>query len=488
MNSPIRRISVLIAALFCALFVSATIVQYFQAPSLRARPDNKRTLLDNYSRDRGAIIVGNDQVAKSVPAASTDELKYLRTYDNGPLYAAVTGYYSYVYGAGGGLENSSDALLSGTSDSLFYRRMIDMLTGKSQSGASLQLTIDPRAQAAAAKGLGNQRGAVVAINPKTGAILALYSSPSYDPNTLTSHDANSVTSAWAALNADKTGTPLVNRAIGGNTYFPGSTFKIVTAAAALDSGAITPSTPIPAPAALDLPQTNITLPNYDHRACGPNDQTSLQHALEISCNSAFGWIGLKVGGDALRAQAQKFGFGDSLQIPTRVTPSTFPDQLNAPQTAQSAIGQYDVKATPLQMAMVAAAIANKGVEMKPYLIQSVLGPNLESIDTTTPEQLSQATTAETAATLTAMLTSVVDNGTGKPAAIPGVKVAGKTGTAEQGNGKPPHAWFVSFAPSDNPQVAVAVVVEDGGNAGDEAAGGRTAGPIAKAVMQAVMGQ
>ncbi|HEX2705958.1 MAG TPA: penicillin-binding transpeptidase domain-containing protein, partial [Candidatus Lustribacter sp.] len=249
---------------------------------------------------------------------------------------------------------------------------------------------------------------------------------------------------------------------------------------------VTEDTLIPAPGSLDLPQTSVPLPNYDRTACGPGAKTTLLHAFEISCNTAFGYLGLQIGGDGLREQAAKFGFGDTLRIPMRVTPSVVPADLNPPQTAQSAIGQFDVRVTPLQVAMVSAAIANDGVVMRPYLVAQVLGANLESIDTTRPEQLSQAVTPEVAAILKRMLVSVVDNGTGRTARIDGVSVGGKTGTAQQGNDKPPHAWFTAFAPAEDPQVAVAVVVEDGGNAGNEAAGGRLAGPIAKAVIEAVI--
>jgi len=473
----------LVGALFAALLVAATLVQFVQAPSLRARPDNKRTLLDNYSRPRGQIVVGDSPIAQSKP--SDGQLAFLRTYPQGPLYSHLTGYYSYIYGAGGGLEGSSDDLLSGSSDVLFYKRIADLLSGKQPTGASLSLTINPRAQEAASKALGNQRGAVVALNPKTGAILAMVSHPEYDPNTLASHDLDAVTKAWDTLAADPT-RPLVDRAISGNLYPPGSVFKIVTAAAALSTGTANETTVLPAPAVMDLPQTTVGLPNYDHKACGPGDQTTLQHALEISCNTAFGWLGLKVGGDALRDQAAKFGFGETLRIPMRVTPSSVPASLNPPQTAQSAIGQYDVRVTPLQVAMVAAAIANHGVVMRPYLVNQVVGANLETLDQAQPEQLSQAVSPDIAATLSKMLVSVVANGTGKTAAIDGVTVAGKSGTAQQGNGLPNHAWFTAFAPAEDPQIAVAVVVEDGGNDGLEAGGSRTAGPIAKAVMEAVI--
>lgn len=484
MNAPVRRISALVTLLFTALLISSTVIQFVQAPSINARPDNRRTLLDNYSRARGSIIVGDQPVARSVPSPD-QEIKFLRTYPQGPLYSAVTGYFSYSYGAGGGLEGSEDELLSGSSDALFYRRVSDLLTGRQQTGASLQLTINPKAQDAANKALGSQRGAVVALDPRTGAILAMVSHPQYDPNQLSQHDQTAVTRAWTTLNADPT-RPMVNRAISGNLYPPGSVFKIVTASAALEGKVVDEQSQIPAPAVMDLPQSNAGLPNYDRRACGPNNATTLQHALEISCNTAFGFLGIQLGGDALRGQAAKFGFGQTLRIPTRVEPSVVPAQLNAPQAAQSAIGQYDVRVTPLQVAMVSAAIANHGVVMRPYLVQDVLGANLESTESHQAEQLSVAVSNDTASTLTRMLVSVVDNGTGRPARIDGIQVAGKTGTAQQGNGQPPHAWFTSFAPANDPKVAIAVVVEDGGNAGSEAAGGLLGGPIAKAVMEAVL--
>jgi peptidoglycan glycosyltransferase len=483
-KAPVRRISVLVSMLFAALLISSTLIQFVQAPSISARADNRRTLLDNYSRERGSIIVGDQPVARSVPSPD-EQITFLRTYPQGPLYAAVTGYFSYTYGAGGGLEGSEGELLSGSADELFYRRVTDLLTGRQQTGASVRLTINAKAQEAADKALGNQRGAVVALDPKTGAILAMVSHPQYDPNQLSQHDQAAVTKAWTTFNADPT-RPMVNRAISGNLYPPGSVFKIVTASAALEGKIVDEQSQIPAPPVMDLPQTNVGLPNYDRKPCGPNGATTLQHALEISCNTAFGYLGVQLGGDALRSQAAKFRFGQTLRIPTRVEPSTVPAQLSPPQAAQSAIGQYDVRVTPLQVAMVSAAIANHGVVMRPYLVRDVLGSNLESLETHQVEQLSVAVSDATASTLTRMLVSVVDNGTGRPAKIDGIAVAGKTGTAQQGNGQAPHAWFTSFAPANDPKVAVAVVVEDGGNAGSEAAGGLLGGPVAKAVMEAVL--
>lgn len=486
MNTPIRRLSILIAMLFTTLLVASTVVQFAQARSLGAMASNKRTLLDSYSRERGAIIVGGQAVAKSVPVQ--DQYRFLRTYPQGELYSHLTGFYSYSVGAPYGLEHAADDLLSGDADQLFVRRVTDLITGRKTSGATIELTIDPKAQKAADQALGQSRGAVVALDPKTGAILAMVSHPAYDPNGLASHDLNKAAKAWQSLSTDKDKAYL-NRALSG-VYPPGSTFKVVTAAAALENGVVAnENSSVPGPAQLDLPLTTTNLPNENGQPCGPGDKTTLIHALEISCNTAFGSLGLELGGEKLRAQAAKFGFGDSLQVPMRVATSSVPADLNEPQSAQAAIGQYDVRTTPLQMAMVAAGIANKGSVMTPYLIQSVRSANLDIIESAPdPVELSQAVSEQTASIVTKMMVSVVDNGSGARARIPGVDVAGKTGTAQHDPGKPPHAWFISFAPAADPKVAVAVVVEDGGVTGSEVGGGRVAAPIARAVMEAVLGR
>ena len=480
MNAPVRRLAFLVAGLFASLLVSTTLIQYVFAADLNARPDNRRTLLSTYARERGEILVGQNPVAKSVP--TDDEFKFQRTYDDAELYAHVTGFYSF-YGAVGGLEQSQNALLSGSSDKLFYRRVSDLFTGRRAQGATLETTLDPAVQKAAADGLGSSRGAAVAIDPKTGAILAMVSHPSFDPNTVAGHDLGTVDKNYQAL-TKATDRPLVNRAIGGDLYPPGSVFKVVTAAAALSDGEYTADSVLPGPAQLDLPLTDTTLPNHDGQACSPSGEVTLKQALVVSCNTAFGDLGMKIGADRLREQAAKFGFGDALTIPMRVTPSSVPAELDAPQLAQSSIGQYDVRVTPMQMAMVAAGVANQGIVMQPYLVQSVIGSDLSVIESTEPKELSQAVSPEVAATLTDMMVAVVDEGTGRRAQIPGTKVAGKTGTAEHGKGRRAHAWFISFAPADDPKIAVAVVVEDGGTAGSETSGGAVAAPIAQKMMEA----
>jgi peptidoglycan glycosyltransferase len=472
-----------VAFMFTCLLLSTTYIQFVQASTLRDKPNNRRTLLANYARERGPILVDGNPVARSKP--TDDDLKFQRSYSDPELYAHITGYYSFVYGAGAGIERGEDPLLSGSADALFYRRMVDLVTGRKPQGASVELTIDPKVQKAASDGLGSQTGAVVALNPKTGAVLALVSHPTYDPNRLAGHDVKKVQQAYADLNDDPH-RPLLDRAIGGDLYPPGSTFKVVTAAAALSSGKYDENTLVPGPARLDLPQTSVDLPNDFAGTCGPGGKLTLTRALQISCNTAFGSLGLELGGNALRDQAQKFGFGEQLGIPMRVTPSQVPQDMNPPQSAQAAIGQYDVRVTPLQMAMVAAGVANGGVVMKPYLVDTVRAPDLDVITQAQPQQLSRAVSKDVADQLTRMMEKVVSAGTGTRAQISGVTVAGKTGTAQHGDGKAPHAWFIAFAPAQDPQVAVAVVVEDGGQLGHEGFGGSIAAPIAKNVMEAVL--
>ncbi|MDC5698604.1 penicillin-binding protein 2 [Intrasporangium calvum] len=488
MNTAIRRLSVLIAALFGALLVASTVIQFAQAGSMNRMAANKRTLLDNYGQERGSILVGGQAIAKSVEV--DDQYQWLRTYPEGRLYSQITGFYAYSVGNPFGLENAADELLSGKADRLFVRRVTDLVTGRETAGATIELTINPKAQQAASQGLGKNRGAVVALDPTTGAILAMVSHPQYDPNPLSSHDLDEAATAWEKLSTNSA-KPFINRAITGDLYPPGSTFKVVTAAAALEQGIVADeNSRVPGPAELDLPLTDTPLPNETRQPCGPNDQTTLIHALEISCNTAFASLGLELGGKQLRDQAGKFGFGlDSIKIPMRVSPSTIPAEMNEPQAAQSAIGQYEVRTTPLQMAMVAAGIANQGRVMTPYLIQTIRTADLDVIeDTPEPEELSQAVSPRTADILKRMMVSVVDNGSGRRAQIPGVAVGGKTGTAQHDLDKDPHAWFISFAPADDPKVAVAVVVEESGVTGNEVGGAAVAAPIAKDVMEAVIGR
>jgi peptidoglycan glycosyltransferase len=481
-NAPLRRLAAIVVALFAALFASSTFVQFADADSLNKRPGNARTLYKEYSRQRGPIVIAGQEVARSEPVQ--DRYVYQRSYPGGPMYSPVTGFYSVVFGETG-LEDAANGLLAGTADQLFYRRISDLLTGRQPEGATVELTIDPMLQKKAWDALGDQRGAVVALDPKTGNILAMVSKPSYDANLLAGHDEAKVTAARKKLLADPE-RPLENRAIAGRLYPPGSTFKLITAAAALESGRYTADSVLDGPAQLTLPQTSTKLPNDNNRPCGPGDKSTMIEALRQSCNTTFGGLGMALGQDALREQARKFGFGEPLGIPLTVTPSVFPATLTPPQVAQSAIGQFEVRVSPLQIAMVSAAIANGGTLMKPNLVARVRSADLEVISTTSPSELSRPISRSTADQLRTMMLAVVTNGTGTRAQIDGVDVAGKTGTAESAPGQPPHAWFTAFASGKGRDIAVAVVVEDGGRAGDEAFGGTVAAPIARTVMEAVV--
>jgi peptidoglycan glycosyltransferase len=483
-NSAIRRLAVAAIILMLALMANSTYLQAFRANEINARNDNNRVRDSQFSVNRGPILIGSTPVAQSKP--SNDRFKYQRTYPSGPVYAPVTGFYSYRYGRGG-IELTMNSELNGSDPSMAFRRIIDVISNRPQQGGSVTLTLNAAAQQAAYKGLGSKTGAVVAIEPKTGKILAMATTPSYDPNRLASHDSAKADAAWKSLTEDKD-RPLSNRAAQ-ELYPPGSTFKLITAAAALSSGKYTPETKVSSPAELPLPQTTVPLVNEDGKNCGGSNTATLTIALRYSCNTAYGGVGLALGPDALREQAAKFGFGARplAELPSVAT-SQFPGDPNEPQTAQSAIGQFDVRATPLQMAMVAAGIANKGEVMKPYLVQNVKSPDLKTVSETKPESLHQAVTPQVAAQLTAMMVDVVNNGTGKPGQISGVQVAGKTGTAQTSKDRPPFAWFTAFAPANDPKIAVAVLIEKADIARDDIAGGKLAAPIAKSVMEAVLGQ
>ncbi len=473
--------------LFVALLGNATYLQFFQADSLNARNDNRRVIDAEFSRERGAIVAAGTPVARTVP--SNDRFKFQRVYPQGPEYAQLTGFFSYIYGRNA-VELTENDVLSGNDPRLFVNNLVDLLGNSQPRGGSVSLTIDPAAQSAAFDGLkalgASTQGAVVAIQPSTGKILALVSSPSYDPNRLASHDFAGVARAWKKLttNANR---PLLDRAIQ-TTLPPGSAFKLVTAAAALSSGSYTVDSKVPGGASLTLPETDHKLTNENGLSCG-GARITLQRALEVSCNVSYGWLGMQLGADALRQQAEAFGWDQVyLEDLNGQQPSQFPDNPDAPETAFSAIGQFDVTATPLQMAMVAAGIANHGTVMRPYVVDEVRGTDLSILNKTTPIPLSQAVSPLVARDLTQMMIGVVDNGTGTAAQIPGVQVAGKTGTAQSAPSRPPYAWFVSFAPADNPQVAVAVLVQDAGVARNQISGGGLAAPIARAVMEAVIGK
>ncbi len=483
MNTTLRRLASVVMVMFLALMVSTTWIQFFQAHELNNDNRNVRKIYAEYGTARGPIVVGGEAIASSTPV--DDEFGYQRQYANGPLYAPLTGYFSLVSGTSK-LEDTENQFLNGRADALWVDRLQNLLTGSDPAGSSVELTIDPEAQQAAWDALGDQRGAVVAVEPSTGRILAMVSKPSFDPNALATHATEAATQAYEDL-ANAEDQPLLSRATNWR-YPPGSTFKLVTAAAALETGRLEPDSVIPAPVTYTPPGTTRSIPNYGGAACSPTDEQTLADALRISCNTAFAQLGVELGAEALREQADAFGFNEAFEVPFRSVTSVFPEPpFDDAFEATSAIGQWEVAATPLQVAMISAAIANGGELMAPYSVERIRDAELEVVREGSPRRLRQAVSEETAAQLRDMMVGVVEDGSGKAARIPGVSVAGKTGTAQHGdNSQPPHAWFTAFAPADDPQVAVAVVVERGGSAGDQASGGRTAAPIARQVIEAVL--
>ncbi|TNC27309.1 peptidoglycan D,D-transpeptidase FtsI family protein [Amycolatopsis alkalitolerans] len=487
MNKPMRRVGIAMLVMVALLLANNTYLQVVKADDYRTDPRNQRVLLDEYARQRGSFISQfNGQVIADV-APTNDKLKFQRRYLNGPLYAPVTGYYSVRYGSAG-LERTEDDILTGSDPRLFVRRLSDMVTGRDPRGGNVQLTINPAVQQAAYDAMTSKgfTGAVVAMNPKTGEILAMVSTPSYDPNALASHDATAQQKAWSAYTSDPK-NPMLNRAIS-ETYPPGSTFKLVVASAELENGA-TPSTPVSQASSVQLPGTSVTLENYDGETCPGN---TFADALAHSCNVPFATFAGQLGAEKLRATAANFGIGQTdLTIPTKVVPSTLGALDSTAALYQSGIGQRDVRLTPLQDCLLAATVANGGMAMKPQLVKKLLAPDLSDLEGFTPEELTgtPALSSANAGILKQMMEASEDNtkGGGKR---PDIKIASKTGTAEHGNdpkNTPPHAWYTAFAPADNPQIAVAVVVESGGNRGLEATGSSVAAGVGRATINALLG-
>jgi peptidoglycan glycosyltransferase len=391
----------------------------------------------------------------------------------------VTGFYSLVFGRTLA-EQQFNSFLLGRAPEQFAQNVTDLLTGRSSPGGTLVLTLDRDTQEAAQDALGNRKGAVVALDPRTGAVLAMTTFPRYDPNELSSHDPERIRRNWDRLVKDPDG-PLLNRAAGG-LYPPGSTFKVVTAAAALENGVST-SDQLPSPVRFDVPQTSADIGNFGGSSCG-GETITLPEALRISCNTTFAALGVQLGDQKLAAEAEKFGFNEPSPYELPAATSSIPPEQDVPATAQSAIGQRDVRVSPLQMASVAATIANDGRRMAPFVVNQVVSDKGGVVRRFEGEDLGQAIPARVAGDLQSMMRLVVEQGTGSSAQIPGLEVAGKTGTAQHAEGKAPHAWFIGFTERGDRAIAVAVVVEEGGDAGSEATGGAVAAPVAKRVMQA----
>lgn len=487
MRRSVWHVAAGMLVLFLALFLNLNYLQVLRADDLAEDDRNTRQLIAEYEVRRGSIVAA-DGVAEMAGVTDTGgRLRYRRVYDQGRLYGHVTGFHSLVYGRSE-VEQAYNEHLSGATRPQLARDVVDFLAGRHRGGHDVITTIRPAVQRAAREALGGQEGAVVALEPRTGAILALWSNPPYDPNRLAAHERSEVKNAWNQLLEDSD-EPLKNRALR-ETYPPGSTFKVITAAAALEDG-IPPDASFADPVRQELPLTNSTIGNFGGGSCTGGGSITFRQALVVSCNTTFAQLGLALEAPKLVAQAERFGLNIDWDFPLGRVVSEIPADLDPPATAQSAIGQRDVRMTPLQFAMTVSAIANDGVLMTPRIVShvehSTTGARVEEYppeELDLPERGAQAMSSANAATLTDMMREVVSSGTGTGAQLPGVEVAGKTGTAQTDGA--PTVSFVSFAPADEPEVAVAVVVEDGGNAGSGATGGAVAAPVARAVMQAAL--
>jgi len=498
-NAPLRKAGVVILVMFGLLFANLNWVQGYKADEYRTSPYNGRVQVAEYDRARGVIEAGGEPLAESKPTDGT--LKFLRSYPDKQAYAPVVGYKP-VNGAAVGIERSENDFLAGTSDKLFADRFSDMFTGDNTSGGNVVLTLQTAAQKTAWDELthnqrGVKKGAAIAIDPRTGAIQALVSMPSYDPNPLVSHDKTAAQAAYNKLNTDAD-QPLLNRALN-ETLPPGSVFKTIISAAALQNG-YKQDSDIPAGAVYK--HNGAVIRNAEDDVC-PGSPVTLISALTQSCNTGFAQLGVKLGADKVKKTAQAFGFeqsdltvgdleGGGLQVSASHTGAIANQDGSTDEgaLAQSSIGQRDVRMTALQGALIAATVANGGNQMRPYLVKQLLNPKRSAVYTANPTTLRTPIDGQVATDMQAMMVSVVENGTGQKAKISGFRVGGKTGTAQNGNDKngnelDPHGWFIGFAFNSNgqPVSAACVMLENvpGGHASAEAA--RIAGLIMKAASR-----
>jgi peptidoglycan glycosyltransferase len=500
-NTPLRRVGIAMMVMIVLLLANDMYVQVVQAASYRANPYNQRVVDDEYARQRGVIVTADGKTVLASSTPTNDRLKYLRVYANGPMYAPVTGYFSTIYGTSG-IEKEENTILDGSDDRLFVRRLSELITGKDLGGGNVELTVQPKVQAAAYSTMVKDgfTGAAVAIKPSTGEILAMANTPSYNPNPLASHDSATQKAAWNSDDPTSGGSPLINQPIQ-SAYPPGSTMKLVVASAALSAGADPNANNLPAQPTVTLPGTSTTLSNFGFETCpgGAGGKVSITDAIAHSCNTAFATLAGQLGAGSVSSQAAKYGFGTGTNIPMSVIPSCVGPRTNnqcmsiqggTPGVYQSGIGQRDVQETPLQNALVAATIANGGKEMQPQLVESLLAPDLSTIQSFSPQVMNDdVISPEVAGDLkTAMLQS--ENNSGTLNKDPNIQIASKTGTAEHGpdpKHTQPYGWYVAFAPANNPQIAVAVVVTSGGHYSSATIGADVAAPVARAMINADLG-
>ena len=478
MNRSIGRVSTVLLVLFGALFVNLNVITLIQADDLANHPANRRLIVREYELPRGPIVVGEEAIANSVPSDGT--LRYLRTYPEGTRYAHLTGYYSLILQRSG-LERSLNEELTGRPTEVVAQNLGDLIGGANRPGNAVHLTVDGEIQAAAESALDGREGAIVVIDPRSGAVLASYANPTFDPNPLSSHDHAQIRDAWDELR-EADDNPLLDRATS-ELYPPGSAFKLIVAAAALERGEA-PESEYPDEEIYDVPQTSANIGNFGGGTCGSDETISLADAFRVSCNTVFARLGVELGDEHLIEQAERFGFNRDLPYDLSTATSHIPHELDPPATAQSALGQRDVRATPMHFAVIAASIANGGELLRPYAVANVLSPDGQVVQGpndgpwTGGGMDARPMSARTAEQLRQMMIDTVASGTGQGAQIDGVEVGGKTGTAQAEPGTV--AWFVGFA-GDDVAIAVVIPTED-----EDATGGRLAAPLARDVLQVAL--
>lgn len=479
MNGPIRKVAIAVLVAFAMLLADVTYIQAIAGPGYRDDARNPRVQIGISGRERGLIVDADGVRLATSESLADDPRVFVRVYPESGLFAHSVGFTSRLFGDWG-LESSYATELRSKRD-LTISDLIDALLGRDLQARSLELTLVAELQRQATEALGNQRGAVVAIDPSTGAILAFVSSPTFDPNTILD---SAGAANWDALSNDPA-EPLRDRA-SRESYPPGSTFKVITAAAAIEAGVAGPDTLFANLVELPLPGSTAMIRNFAGSLCGDGAEVTLREAFRRSCNTVFGQLAMDLGAARIEEQAGLFGFNRDIPFEWEALAGVFPDAASfggdLAALAQSGLGQRDVQATPLLMAMVAAAIANGGNEMEPFMVARIYDAAGAVVDERAPSVWATPISPATADVMAGMMEQVVASGTGTRAAVSGVRVAGKTGTAETENG-PPHAWFIGFAPVEFPTIALAVVVEEGGNAGENATGGSVAAPVAQQVFE-----
>jgi peptidoglycan glycosyltransferase len=493
-NSPLRRVTVVVIVLFSLLFLNLNWVQFVQYDYYKNNPFNHRVTVEEYSRPRGSILAGSKTLAESV-ATKDEELKYQREYPEGDPYAHLTGFQALDVGDGG-MEDAQNDILSGNDPRFFVERLSEMFTGEQVAGGNVILTIEPKLQEKAWELLndsGSEVAAVAAVDPRNGQILAQVSTPSYDPNVLADHDSEKAQAAWNELNAEGSGNPMLDRATN-DVFPPGSTMKIITAAVALENG-MSPDTEVPAGNEYIPPGSENNPIRNSNDQCGEKKLT-LQEALARSCNTTFAQLcvddfdgAVDDGAAAFADMAQRFGFADALETPLNVAASQVGDVSEESFLARACFGQHEVRETPMQNALIAAAIANGGEQKAPHLIKEIQGPDKTTIEKVLDDTMAEPIDSGVAEDLRTMMENVVTDGTGSNAAIDGKTVGGKTGTAEHGtdesgNPLPEHGWFMGYAMDGNgdPAIAVSVLLT---NAGEEGSANATAiaGELMKLAVQ-----